>query len=101
MLDRSSLEGRVVSPDQVIASDRGAAAAVSQLYRERRADPRIEFAWLANSSAGVTESGHNLAVPFDYTEIRKALHAILDSELRAGRIKETTWQKIHGERRPG
>lgn len=96
MLERGEREGRLVSIDQIINSDRGAAETVRSLWRKYGQDPVFQFRFLDNSAEVPELSDIELASPRDYTEIRKALNERLDAEYRFGRITEHQYRRIRG-----
>jgi Zeta toxin len=96
MLDRSRSEGRVVLIDQLVNSYRGAAETVRLLWNRYRDDTRFAFRFVANSTAGTWEESIDLTRPRDYTEIKKDLHELLDSEYRSGRITKTIHDRVRG-----
>ena len=96
MLDRSRQEGRVVGIEQMIHSHRGAAESVRALWDEFRQDSNFDFRFLANSSNGTSEKSIEAAEPRDYTETRKNLHEILESEYRSGRVPGSVYARVGG-----
>jgi hypothetical protein len=100
MLERSEREGRIVSIEQIINSDRGAAETLRSLWQEYRQDAKFQFRFFDNSGAPEL-SDIELASPRDYTEIRKALHERLEAEYRAGRIRADQYERIRGRGNPG
>jgi len=96
MLERSRSEGRVVHIDQLVNSYRGAAETVRLLWERYREDTRFAFRFVANSTAGTREDSIELTRPRDYTQIRKDLHELLDSEYRAGRIAKAIHDSVRG-----
>jgi len=101
MLERGEREGRLVSIDQIINSDRGAAETVRSLWQKYGQNPAFQFRFVDNSREMPELSDVELASPRDYTEIRKALHERLDTEYRAGRITEDHYRRIRGRGNPG
>ncbi|HWD99691.1 MAG TPA: zeta toxin family protein [Bryobacteraceae bacterium] len=101
MLDRAADQGRVVTIEQMIRSDRGAAETMQSLWREFHPNPRVAMRFVQNSSADAREASVELAMPKGYTVNRRALHEILDAEYRAGRITESVWRRIRGEGESG
>jgi hypothetical protein len=95
MLERGRHEGRVVTIEQMIRSHRGAAETVQSLWGNFRNDFRFEFIFVANSSdLGARNVSVESVSPKDYTEIRELLNGILDTELRTGRLDETTYRQV-------
>ncbi len=94
MLERSRSEGRVVHIDQLVNSHRGASEAVRLLWNRYREDSRFAFRFVANSMGGTREDSIELTRPRDYTQIRKDLHELLDSEYRAGRIGKAIYDRV-------
>jgi hypothetical protein len=101
MLDRAADQGRVVTIEQMIRSDRGAAETMQSLWREFHRNPRVAMRFVQNSSAGAREASVELAAPRGYTVIRRVLHEIVDAEYRAGRVTESVWRRIRGEGESG
>jgi hypothetical protein len=90
MLDRARTEGRVVTLDQLIRSQRGAAETVVRLWYKFGASADFAFRFFDNAPEGFKEGNVALAEPAAYTESREALDGILDAEYQAGRISEAT-----------
>jgi hypothetical protein len=97
MIERASTDGRVVTIDQLINSQRAAAETVRGLWKEFAQDPRFTFIFLYNSAEGNTsETGVEAVIPQDYTESRRILNELLDAEYQAGRIPEAAYRRIRG-----
>lgn len=96
MLDRAGTEGRVVTLDQLINSQRGAATTVSQLWNKFGHRSDFIFRFLDNLPEGFREGTVDVATPAKYTESRYALDQILDAEYGAGRIAEAIYRRIKG-----
>jgi hypothetical protein len=97
MIERAGTQGRVVTIDQLINSQRAAAETVRGLWKEFAPDPRFSFHFLHNSADGnTTEIGVEAVIPQDYTESRRNLHELLDAEYQAGRIHEAAYRRIRG-----
>ena len=97
MMDRADIEGRVVTIEQLIRSQRGAAATVRSLWSEFGTDPRFSFIFMDNSSRRRThEAGIETAAPQDYTENRRNLNELLDAAYKIGRISEFSYKRIRG-----
>jgi hypothetical protein len=96
MLDRAELQGRVVTIEQLLDSHRGSAQAVCDLLREYAHDPSVRFLFVDNSARGTREGTIELALPQDYTEIRKRLYELLHAEYQTGRITEAIYGRIRG-----
>jgi hypothetical protein len=95
MIERAGTEGRVVTINQLIRSQRGAAETVQGLWREYGSDPRVTFHFLNNAVDETTEGGIKTAIPEGYTENRR-LNELLNAEYKAGRISEETYRRIRG-----
>jgi hypothetical protein len=96
MLDRAELQGRVVTIEQLLDSHRGSAQAVCDLLREYAHDLSVRFLFVDNSARGTREGTIELALPQDYTEIRKRLYELLHAEYQTGRITEAIYGRIRG-----
>ncbi len=96
MLDRARTEGRLVRIEQIIHSHRGAAETVRSLWNEFQIDPAFDFHFLFNGSNSTTEVSIEDTNPQDYTEIRKKLYDVLESEYRAGRITRPVRDGVRG-----
>lgn len=97
MIERADVEGRVVTIEQLIRSQQGAAITVQELWRDFHADPRFQFGFIRNSAAGASvATGIEAAVPQDYTENRRTLDEILNTARQTGRITEVNYQRIRG-----
>ena len=90
MLDRARIEGRVVTLDRLIGSQRGAAETVVRLWYKFGVSADFAFRFFDNAPAGFKEGTVALAKPAAYTESRETLDGILDAEYQAGRISEAT-----------
>lgn len=97
MLERAGREGRVVTINQLIGSDRGAAETARRLHQKYQQDQRVELRFFDNSQASPKEAGIELAAEQDYTETRRRLHELLDAEHEAGRISDAIYRRIGGE----
>jgi hypothetical protein len=95
MLDRAQTEGRVVSVRLMINSQRGSAATVQELQQEFAGDPRVQFKFYDNTQ-GATREVAQPPEAEDYSESRRQLNDILDTEYREGRISREVWQKVRG-----
>jgi len=96
MIERAGSEGRVVTVDQLIRSQRGAAQTVRKLWDQYRADPRVAIHFLDNAADETRQGGIETATPRDYTESRRLLDDLLDREYQARRISEATYRRIRG-----
>ena len=96
MLDRAVTEGRLVTLDQLINSQRGAAETICHLWTKFADDADFTFHFFDNAPQGFREGSIDLAKPAPYTETRKALDEILDAEYRAGRIPEAVYRRVKG-----
>jgi hypothetical protein len=96
MIDRARSDGRIVTIDQLIGSQRGAAETVGKLRERYREDPRVTFHFLDNGADRTSEGGIEVAIPQNYTESRKLLDDILDREYAGNRISEATYRRIRG-----
>jgi hypothetical protein len=96
MLDRASQQGRVVTIVQLINSHQGAIQSVRRLWAKYHDDPRVEFRFVDNSGEGPSLGAIELAAVQDYTEIRKRLYDLLDSEYQHGTITEDVYRRIGG-----
>ncbi|HXB69203.1 MAG TPA: zeta toxin family protein [Candidatus Acidoferrales bacterium] len=96
MLDRARVQGRIVTIEQLIGSHRGAAQTVRELWRQLEHNASVEFVFIDNSGSGAREGTIELASPQGYTEVRKHLHELRDTEYQAGRITEETYRRIGG-----
>jgi hypothetical protein len=95
MLNRARTEGRLVTVNQLIRSRQGADETIRALWSDYREDYRFDFRFVENSSIhGARKGSIESAAPKDYTEIGKVLDAILDAELRAGRIEKSAWEQV-------
>lgn len=94
-IERAETEGRVVTIDQSIKTQQGAAETVRGLWKVFEGDPRFTFTFLLNSAEGMTsETGIEAAVPQDYTKNRRDLNELLDAAYQAGRIAESGYRRI-------
>lgn len=82
----------MVTIEQMIRSDRGAAETMQSMWLEFQRNPRVAMRFVQNSSAGAREAPLNLRPP--NTKIRRVLHEIVDAQYRAGRITESVWRRI-------
>jgi hypothetical protein len=96
MLERARREGRLVTTDQLVNSDEGAARTTQELWTEFHEDPRFEFRFIDNFEAAPRLGTIELADPRDYTEIRRDLYELLDAEHQSGRITEAVYRRIRG-----
>jgi len=96
MIDRAGSRGRVVTIDQLIRSQRGAAQTVRKLWEEYATDPRVTFRFLDNAADKTTVGGIETATPQDYTESRQRLNELLDRQYEAKRISEAAYRRIRG-----
>ncbi len=96
MIDRARSDGRVVTVDQLIKSQRGAAETVRKLRERYQEDPRVTFHFLDNGTDRTSEGGIEIAIPQNYTESRKLLDDLLDREYAGNRIPEATYRRIRG-----
>ena len=96
MLDRAGTEGRVVTLNQLIESQRGAAGTVRKLWGTLGGRPGFTFRFLMNAPDGLREGGVDVAQPAAYTGSRDALDRILDAEYQAGRIPEAIYRRVKG-----
>ncbi len=96
MLDRARVEGRLVTLNQLIDSQRGAAETVHALWESDSDDPDFTFHFFDNAPDGFREGSVDLAKPAPYTETRKVLDEILDAEYRAGRIPGVVYRRVKG-----
>jgi hypothetical protein len=96
MIDRARSDGRVVTVDQLINSQRGAAETVRKLWDRYREDPGVTFHFLDNGADRTSEGGIEIAIPQNYTESRKLLDDLLDREYAGNRISEATYRRIRG-----
>ncbi len=86
MLERAEREGRLVTIDWLVKSQRGAAETVRELWTEFGRDARYQFRFIDNSSERPHLGIIELTAPRDYTGARDALHELLDAEYRLGPI---------------
>jgi hypothetical protein len=100
VLDRARTEGRVVTLDQLIRSQCGAAETVVKLWYKFGASADFAFRFFDNAPEGFKEGTVALARPAAYTERRETLDGILDAEYQAGRIPEATWRRVKGRGEP-
>ena len=96
MIDRARSDGRVVTVDQLIKSQRGAAETVRKLWERYQEDPRVRFHFLDNGTDSTSEGGIEIAIPQNYTESRKLLDDLLDREYAGNGISEATYRRIRG-----
>jgi hypothetical protein len=102
MLERAGKQKRIVTIQQLIGSDRGAAETVRGLWHAFEDDPRFAFQFVDNSTIGNPRlSTIELAAPRDYTGVGEHLHELLDAEYQAARISEAAYQRIRGSQEPG
>lgn len=95
MLERAAGQKRVVTIQQLVASDRGAAETVRNLWREFRDHPRFVFRFVDNSTISNPKlTTVELAAPRDYTETGEHLYELLDVEYRAGRLTQAAYSLI-------
>jgi hypothetical protein len=96
MIDRAGSQGRVVTIDQLIRSQRGAAQTARKLWAEYRTDPRVAFDFLDNAKDKTSVGGIETASPENYTESRQRLNDLLDRQYEEKRISEATYRRIRG-----
>jgi hypothetical protein len=102
MLERADKQKRVVTIQQLMASDQGAAETVRDLWRNFRNDARFAFRFVDNSAISDPQlSTIELAAPHEYTGVREYLHELLDVEYRARRLSEAAYRRIRGSQEPG
>lgn len=73
MIDRAGTDGRVVTIDQLINSQRGAAETVGKLNGRYRSDPGVTFRFLDNGANSTSEGAIEIVTPRNYTESRQLL----------------------------
>jgi hypothetical protein len=100
MLQRAGTEGRVVTLDQLIQSQHGAAETVRVLWNKFSNNRDFAFRFFDNLPDGFKGGSVDLARPAAYTESRGALDEILDAEYRAGRIPEAIYRRVKGRGEP-
>lgn len=96
MIERARTDGRVVTIDQLIKSQRGAAETIRGLWEKYEKDPRVAFYFLDNSADKTNEGGIETAKPQHYNESREQLNELLDDEYECERISEATYKRIRG-----
>ena len=96
MIERAGTDGRVVTIDQLINSQRGAAETVRGLWNTHGSDPGITFHFLNNGADRTSEGGIETATPQNYNESRRTLNDLLNREYREKRISEAAYQRIRG-----
>jgi hypothetical protein len=95
MLERAGKQKRVVTIQQLMASDQGAAETVRGLWRVFRDDSRFAFHFVDNSAIDNPQlSTIELATPHEYTGMREHLYELLDAEYRAAGITEAAYHRI-------